>query len=125
MGLFSKKKSSSFPSKPNFEPPIFPSSNKLDIPDFPSYEPLEQPTREDSSAIKNAALSNEDFDFQSPNSQPETFTKDHAQEIFVKIDKYRDALETIEKIKIKLRQSETIIEKLEEVREKEEKEFEA
>lgn len=114
MGLFAKKKEKNFDfpvSKRSemIKPPSF--SDRMDIPNFPTYEP----TLGNHTEIKNEISREDDYD-----DRP-ILQEDKA--IFVKINKYKAAIDTLEIIKEKLKTAEIIIDELAKIREKEEAEF--
>jgi len=119
MGLFKKKKdksdmSFSKRSSEDIRPPSFPGSQKFELPSFPTYEP----TMTDHSEIKNE-VSREDYD----DYEEERPIMQEDKAIFVKINKYKAAMDTLEVIKEKLKTAEIIIDELSKIREKEEAEF--
>ncbi len=109
MGLFTKKKKFDFPVSRRSEtikPPRF----EEEVPSFPSYEP----TLGNHMEIKEEIGREEEDD--RPILQEE-------KAIFVKINKYKAAIDTLEVIKEKLKTAEIIIDELAKLREKEEAEF--
>ncbi|MAF51167.1 MAG: hypothetical protein CMH64_03680 [Nanoarchaeota archaeon] len=106
MGLFGKKKED---FKEKIKPPTFPG---LSEPSFPSYEPS-FPSSSDS--IKSA-VSKPLF----PESKP-AMEEDKA--IFVQIDKYKEAIDTLDMIKEKLKTSQAILNELNELKKQEDAEF--
>ena len=110
MSLFGKKKDNSSKRQEMIRPPSF-SEQRMDIPSFPTYEPTLANHRE----IKHEI--DRDYDFEEkPIMQEE-------KAIFVKINKYKSAIDTLELIKEKLKTAEIIIDELAKIREKEEAEF--
>ncbi len=112
MALFGKKKDT-FASKRQemIRPPSF-SDQRMDIPSFPTYEP----TLANHTEIKHE-IDREDYDYEEkPVLQDE-------KAIFVKINKYKSAIDTLEIIKEKLKTAEIIIDELAKIRDKEEAEF--
>ncbi|MAG52904.1 MAG: hypothetical protein CMH62_02985 [Nanoarchaeota archaeon] len=108
MGLFKKKKEE---IKDRLKPPTFPG---LSEPQFPSYEPSFPSSSEN---IKSA-ISKPLF--------PEAEQKSSISEekaIFVQIDKYKQAIDTLEMIKEKLKTSQTILNELNELKKQEDAEF--
>jgi hypothetical protein len=119
MGLFSKKKEA-VKELPRFESPLFPEmprerpSEMSELPSLPSLPSLPM----FSSEIK---------------AQPREFTMDISENrgisklkepIFVKIDKFRDALSNLEVIKKKLQESSELLDKIKAIRSNEEEELE-
>ena len=110
MSLFGKKKDNTSKRQEMIRPPSF-SEQRMDIPSFPTYEPTLANHRE----IKHEI--DRDYDFEEkPIMQEE-------KAIFVKINKYKSAIDTLELIKEKLKTAEIIIDELAKIREKEEAEF--
>ena len=104
MGIFTKKKESfSKRSSDDIKPPTFPGSQKFELPNFPTYEP----TMGNHMEIKNEVSRDdyEDYDEEKPVMQED-------KAIFVKINKYKAAIDTLEVIKEKLKTAEIIIDEL-------------
>lgn len=107
MALFKKKKEE---VKQKIKPPMFPG---LPEHDFPTYEPT-FPSSPDS--IKRAV---QDFDYEErPLAVPEE------KAIFVKVEKYKEAIDTLEIIKEKLKTAQAVLNELRELKKKEEAELE-
>jgi len=106
MGLFNRKKDD---VKDRIRPPTFPG---LSEPSFPSYEP----SFSNSSESIKSAISKPLF----PESKP-ALEEDKA--IFVQIDKYKEAIDTLEMIKEKLKTSQAILNELNELKKQEDAEF--
>jgi protein subunit release factor A len=106
MGLFGKKKNE---VKDKIKPPTFPG---LSEPSFPSYEPS-FPNSTDN--IKEA-ISKPMFPESKSNLEEE-------KAIFVQIDKYKQAIDTLEMIKEKLKTSQSILNELNELKKQEDAEF--
>lgn len=107
MALFNKKKDD---TKQKIKPPMFPG---LPEHDFPTYEPT-FPSSPDS--IKRAV---QDFDYEErPLAVPEE------KAIFVKVEKYKEAIDTLEIIKEKLKTAQSVLNELRELKRKEEAELE-
>lgn len=107
MALFKKKKDD---LKQKIKPPMFPG---LPEHNFPTYEPT-FPSSPDS--IKRAV---QDFDYEErPLAVPEE------KAIFVKVEKYKEAIDTLEIIKEKLKTAQSVLNELRELKSKEEAELE-
>ena len=104
MGLFNKKK------EERIKPPTFPG---LSEPQFPSYEP----SFPSSSESLKSAVSKPLF----PEPRASALEEDKA--IFVQIDKYKEAIDTLEMIKEKLKTSQAILNELNELKKQEDAEF--
>jgi hypothetical protein len=104
MGFFNKKQ------EEKIQPPKFPGFSE---PQFPSYEPSFPSSTED---IKQA-VSKPLF----PEGKSAKVSEDKA--IFVQIDKYKEAIDTLEMIKEKLKTSQTILNELNELKKQEDAEF--
>ncbi|MEK6951389.1 MAG: hypothetical protein AABX29_00070 [Nanoarchaeota archaeon] len=110
MSLFGKKKDNTSKRQEMIRPPSF-SEQRMDIPSFPTYEP----TLANHTEIKHEI--DRDYDYEEkPIMQEE-------KAIFVKINKYKSAIDTLELVKEKLKTAEIIIDELAKIREKEEAEF--
>jgi hypothetical protein len=107
MGLFNKKK------EDKLQPPKFPG---LSEPSFPSYEPS---FPDSSDTIKHAVSPSQKL-FPDEVKEPRML-EDKA--IFVQIDKYKEAIDTLEMIKEKLKTSQTILNELNELKKQEDAEF--
>ncbi len=110
MGLFSKKK---IDIKDRLKPPTFPG---LSEPSFPSYEPSFPSSSDDIKQAITRPLFPEE-----PKQQRSTDLEEKA--IFVQIDKYKEAIDTLEMIKEKLRTSQSILNELNELKKQEDAEF--
>lgn len=107
MGLFKKKKDD---IKQKIKPPMFPG---LPEHNFPTYEPTFP------SSLDNIKRAVQDFDREErPLAVPEE------KAIFVKVDKYKEAIDTLEIIKEKLKTAQTVLNELRELKRKEEAELE-
>lgn len=107
MGLFNKKKEE---IKDKIRPPRFPG---LSEPMFPSYEPSFPSTDDVKSAVERPLF-----------PEPEIRVKSMEDKaIFVQIDKYKEAIDTLEMIKEKLKTSQTILNELNELKRQEDAEF--
>ena len=111
MSLFSSKKSE---IKERIRPPMFPG---LSEPQFPSYESSFPSSSED---IKKVVSRTPLFP-----EMPKTRSSDLNEEkaIFVQIDKYKEAIDTLEMIKEKLKTSQSILNELNELKRQEDAEF--
>ena len=107
MGIFNKKEA----MRERIKPPVFPG---LPEHDFPTYEPSFPSSSE---TIKRAVKG-----FDEPMERPLMMPEEKA--IFVKVDKYKEAIDTLEIIKEKLKTSQTILNELKELKRKEEAELE-
>jgi len=118
MALFSKKKE--VKELPKFESPLFPEIPREralpELPSLPEIPPFSMPQMQ-----------------AEPMKQQRPFTFDISEgrgisklkePIFVKIDKFRDALSNLELIKKKLQESSELLEKIKEIRSSEEEELE-
>ena len=118
MALFSKKKE--VKELPKFESPLFPEIPREqllpELPSLPEIPPFSMPMQSEPMRM-----------------QPRSFTIDIGssrgisklkEPIFVKIDKFRDALSNLELIKKKLQESSELLEKIKEIRGSEEEELE-
>lgn len=107
MGLFKKKKDD---IKQKIKPPMFPG---LPEHNFPTYEPTFP------SSLDNIKRAVQDFDHEErPLAVPEE------KAIFVKVDKYKEAIDTLEIIKEKLKTAQAVLNELRELKRKEEAELE-
>lgn len=105
MGLFNKKEQ----IKEKIRPPTFPG---LPEHNFPTYEPSFPSSSE---TIKRAVQSGE-------SSRPLVLPEEKA--IFVKVDKYKEAIDTLEIIKDKLKTTQVVLNELRELKKKEDAELE-
>ena len=108
MGLFKKKREE---VKERIRPPTFPG---LSEPMFPSYEPSFPTSTENIRGVLEKPL------FPEPRVS-QRMTEEKA--IFVQIDKYKEAVDTLEMIKEKLKTSQTILNELNELKKQEDAEF--
>ncbi len=108
MALFKKKKEE---IKQKIRPPTFPG---LPEHDFPSYEPTFQ-----SSSLDNIKRAVQDF---GQEERPMMVQEEKA--IFVKVEKYKEAIDTLEIIKEKLKTAQAVLNELRELKSKEEAELE-
>ncbi|MBU2639671.1 MAG: hypothetical protein KKG75_03105 [Nanoarchaeota archaeon] len=107
MGLFNKKKEE---IKEKIRPPRFPG---LSEPSFPSYEPSFPSTDDVKSAVERPLF-----------PEPEVRARPvEDKAIFVQIDRYKEAMDTLEMIKEKLKTSQTILNELNELKRQEDAEF--
>jgi hypothetical protein len=107
MGLFKKKSD----AKQKIKPPTFPG---LPEHDFPTYEPSFPSTPD---TIKRAV--------QEPMSSMEkSLAVPEEKAIFVKVDKYKEAIDTLEIIKEKLKTAQVVLNELKELKKKEDAELE-
>lgn len=111
MGIFSKKKEErniSLPEFPRLPPePRFPAYEPSEFTRKPEFEiPIRKPEFEISERIESAPIS-------SSAERP----------IFVKIDKYKEAAASIEAIKNQIKETEMILDELEKLKDKEEREL--
>lgn len=107
MGLFKKRKEE---VKQKIKPPMFPG---LPEHDFPTYEPTFP------SSLDNIKRAVQDFDHEErPLAVPEE------KAIFVKVEKYKEAIDTLEIIKEKLKTAQAVLNELRELKRKEEAELE-
>ena len=109
MGLFGKKKED---FKDRVRPPTFPG---LSEPSFPSYEPSFPSSSDD---IKQA-VTRPLF----PERKISQMPLEEEKAIFVQIDKYKEAIDTLEMIKEKLKTSQSILNELNELKKQEDAEF--
>lgn len=111
MALFKKKKD----FKQRIKPPTFPG---LPEHNFPTYEPTFPSSPE---GIKRAV---QDFpeDFSEPVRRSLPLQEEKA--IFVKVDRYKEAIDTLEIIKEKLKTAQVVLNELRELKKKEEAELE-
>ena len=112
MGLFSKKRSE------ELEMPKFP--DLPEEPSFPSYEP--QFAKEESPDEFGIPQRQSSFEAR---EQPR-FEPEHRQiekPIFVKIEQYREALDSIDAIKTKVHEAEELLSRLDQLRSQEDKEL--
>ena len=107
MALFKKKKDD---IKQKIKPPMFPG---LPEHNFPTYEPTFP------SSLDNIKRAVQDFDYE---ERPLAIPEEKA--IFVKIDKYKEAIDTLEIIKEKLKTAQVVLNELRELKRKEEAELE-
>ena len=112
MGLFAKKKEE---FKDKIQPPKFPGFAE---PQFPSYESSFPSYTED---IKQAVSSKRERSFLSEEMSSPKVVEEKA--IFVQIDKYKEAIDTLEMIKEKLKTSQSILNELNELKKQEDAEF--
>ncbi|MBI2507394.1 hypothetical protein HYV89_00385 [Candidatus Woesearchaeota archaeon] len=110
MALFKKKRDD---MKQKIKPPTFPG---LPEHNFPTYEPA-FPSSLDN--IKRAVQDIPDFERE---ERPLAIPEEKA--IFVKIDKYKEAIDTLEIIKEKLKTAQAVLNELKELKRKEEAELE-
>jgi len=115
MGLFSKKKDE---PKVLSHLPEFPKLSEE--PKFPTYEPQfkQFEEKEIDIPIRKPAFSPRPIDLES--NRPATIEE---KPLFVKIDRYKEALSSINDIKNKLKEIEAILSKLEEIKNQEDKEL--
>lgn len=110
MGLFKKKKEE---MKQKIKPPTFPG---LPEHNFPTYEPTFPSS---SSSLDNIKRAVQDFDHE---ERPLIVPEEKA--IFVKVEKYKEAIDTLEIIKEKLKTAHAVLNELRELKNKEEAELE-
>ena len=108
MSLFKKKKDD---LKQKIRPPTFPG---LPEHDFPTYEP----TFPSSLDTIKRAVQDQSYIEERPMAVPEE------KAIFVKVEKYKEAIDTLEIIKEKLKTAQSILNELRELKRKEEAELE-
>lgn len=112
MALFNKNKKNN-----KIQPPTYPSSSE---PQFPTYE-SSMPTTSDS--IKQAVSSPyEEEEYDMPSVQKTVLPEEKA--IYVQIDKYKQAIDTLEVIKEKLKTAQSILDELNELKKQEDSELE-
>ena len=107
MALFKKKKDD---IKQRIKPPMFPG---LPEHNFPTYEPTFP------SSLDNIKRAVQDFDYE---ERPRVVPEEKA--IFVKVEKYKEAIDTLEIIKEKLKTAQAVLNELKELKRKEEAELE-
>ena len=107
MSLFKKKKDD---IKQKIKPPMFPG---LPEHNFPTYEPTFP------SSLDNIKRAVQDFDHE---ERPLAIPEEKA--IFVKVEKYKEAIDTLEIIKEKLKTAQAVLNELRELKRKEEAELE-
>ena len=128
MGLFGKKEKKKLPSV--FELPDLPPLDQ----DLPAYEspfnkaePFKASLSSEDVASKNRFSQGFNFNQHMPEELPVMITKPprvvEDKPLFVKIDKYKDAVYTLEEIKSKLEDAEKVLRNLERIKKEEEKEF--
>ena len=128
MGLFNRKKKEERSALPLPEFPKLPSETN-----FPFYdEQLNE--KKETSMQKPSFNMTESYDFEEKNSEqqfdeftprrsPITIERRDDKPIFVKIDKYKESVKTIESIRTKIEEAESLIKNLTRLREQEEKEL--
>ena len=127
MKLFSKKKEEAKPELPPLKFPEFPKEQKI-----PSYEPNITPA--EASSIKQAVSPELEIPIRKPiirrQAPPpdETYEtsegiQKRGQTLFVKIDRYKEAVSKMENIKDTIIEAEKILKKLEEMKRKEDEEL--
>src|SRR3989338_403302 len=109
MALFKKKKDE---TKQKIRPPVFPG---LPEHNFPTYEPAFP------SSLDNIKRAVQDQDF-SHGERPLAVPEEKA--IFVKVEKYKEAIDTLEVIKEKLKTAQAVLNEFRELKRKEEAELE-
>ncbi len=112
MALFNKKKK----SDTKIRPPTYPSMSE---PQFPTYEP----SVSTSETIKQAVSSH----IEEPREEILPSAKHVLSEekaVYVQIDKYKQAIDTIEVIKEKLKTTQTVLDELNELKKQEDSELE-
>ncbi len=107
MGLFKKKRED---MKQKIRPPMFPG---LPEHNFPTYEPAFP------SSLDNIKRAVQDF---GQEERPLMVQEEKA--IFVKVEKYKEAIDTLEIIKEKLKTAQVVLNELRELKNKEEAELE-
>ncbi len=107
MALFKKKKDD---IKQRIKPPMFPG---LPEHNFPTYEPTFP------SSLDNIKRAVQDFDYE---ERPRVVPEEKA--IFVKVEKYKEAIDTLEIIKEKLKTVQAVLNELKDLKRKEEAELE-
>ena len=107
MALFKKRKDD---IKQKIKPPMFPG---LPEHNFPTYEPTFP------SSLDNIKRAVQDFDYE---ERPLAIPEEKA--IFVKVEKYKEAIDTLEIIKEKLKTAQAVLNELRELKRKEEAELE-
>ena len=110
MGLFGKKEKE---TRDKVKPPTFPG---LSEPSFPSYEPSFPNSSDDIKHAVSRPLFPEREGSRESNLEEE-------KAIFVQIDKYKEAVDTLEMIKEKLKTSQSILNELNELKKQEDAEF--
>jgi len=111
MSLFKKKDE----VKQKIKPPVFPG---LPEHNFPMYEPTFPSSPE---SIKRAV---QDFEPISMERKERSILMPEEKAIFVKVDKYKEAIDTLEIIKEKLKTAQSILNELKDLKKKEEAELE-
>ena len=107
MALFKKRKDD---IKQKIKPPMFPG---LPEHNFPTYEPTFP------SSLDNIKRAVQDFDYE---ERPLAIPEEKA--IFVKVEKYKEAIDTLQIIKEKLKTAQAVLNELRELKRKEEAELE-
>jgi len=118
MGLFSKKKEQK--ETQNIPPLKFP---ELPKEEFPSYEPA---AGSELQTIKEAVQPREPEQVVEPAPAMSTaplMMASEEQPLFVKIEKYKDAIKTINQLKEKLDDAERLLDELNSIKEQEEREL--
>lgn len=115
MGLFSKKK-----EQDDELPPLqFPELSRT----VPSFEPDGGLQERDAQDIKAVVAPSFPTPFQSRSKLPESLPTVE-QPLFVRIEKYRDVVDTLKKLKARLNDAEGLLNKLHELKQQEEHELE-
>ena len=109
MGLFGLIKKKESDELPPLQFPELPKS-------VPSFEPQSGFGSNDAEQIKNAISMPSQ-----PRLMPESFGEE--KPLFVKIEKYRDVVETLKKLKSRLNEADNILNKLTSIREEEDREL--
>lgn len=99
--------------KEKIRPPTFPG---LPEHNFPTYEPSFPSSSE---TIKKAVRG-----FDEPREKEKSIAMPEEKAIFVKVDKYKEAIDTLEIIKEKLKTAQVVLSELKELKNKEESELE-
>jgi hypothetical protein len=118
MGLFSKKKK----DEPRVLSPLPEFPKFSEEPKFPTYEPQFKQLPEEKEVdipIRKPVFSPRSIDLET--SRPPASIEE--KPLFVKIDRYKEALSSINDIKNKLKEIEVILNKLEEIKNEEDKEL--
>ena len=126
MGLFKKKEADNelpplpeLPELPSF--PELPKEKESTMPSFPAFMPSMPQRSSDMGTIKMPSIRPVTMDISEKPERPEISKL--KEPIFVKIDKYREAVMNLEMIKKKLQETSNLLEKIKETMAKEEEEL--
>ena len=135
MGFFSKKKKEErilplpeFPRLPNESSSTFYDEQINDKKDmFQKSQEFKKiiPTEDFSFEMPRSKFEKEEMDFEelAPRKSQLTFEKREDKPLFVKVDKYKESLKTVESIKTKLEEADNLLKKISRLREEEEQQL--